>query len=228
MNRFARHVLANVLIVVVSLLTVTSLVTAGYYSYFPLYAATHPTQLAMSAVKMDAPAWTGSGVYLGNGYIITAGHVADGLSSIGILLSDGTKTQGEVLWRNTLSDEGYDVALVYSPGLGAKSSTLNCDPTVTGQNIHIVGNPGPLEFLTSWGRISGSVKTGQWDRWKSLVALDITAAPGVSGGPVFNDAEQVVGILVSGLILPGRGAFAYSMMVPSETICLLLARAPSK
>ena len=45
-------------------------------------------------------------------------------------------------------------------------------------------------------------------------ALDITAAPGDSGGPVYDDETgEVLGILVSGMILPMRGTFPYSYMV---------------
>ena len=186
--------------------------------------AHHTEALAMSTVKMEAPGWTGSGVYLGKGYVLTAGHVADGLPAIDIELSTGAKTHGTVLWTNTKEFGGYDVALVYSPDLAAESSPISCEPTHVGDDITIVGNPGPLTFLKTWGRVSGAIASGQWDNWKYLVALDITAAPGVSGGPVFNAAGEVVGILVSGLVLQDRGVFPYSMMVPSTAICQLLAR----
>ena len=226
MNRFVWHVAINVAILVCSLLTVTALVALGWYSWRPLYEATHPPALAMSAVKMQAPMWSGSGVYLGHGFIVTAGHVADGLSSIEIDLSTGAKAQGEVLWTNTLEGDGYDVALIYAPDLPAQSASLSCRQSEVGDHISIVGNPGPLTFLTTWGRVSGPVSAGQWDRWKSLVALDIVAAPGVSGGPVYSADGSVVGILVSGLVIPGRGTYGYSMMVPSTAICRLMGRAP--
>lgn len=179
--------------------------------------------LALSAVKMEAPQWTGSGVYLGNGYIITAGHVTDGLQSIDIELSTGAKTKGTVLWANTPEVGGYDVSLVYAPNLQATAAPLSCKPTFVGEDVTIVGNPLTLTFLETWGKVSGAIQPGQWSSWKSLVALDIVAAPGVSGGPVYSKGGEVVGILVSGLI-SDRGTFGYSMMVPSTTICQLLAR----
>jgi len=221
---FVGHVAGNVAIVVCSLLSVAVLVGAGYVGWVPVYAAMHPPPpLAISSVKMEAPNWTGSGVYLGNGYIITAGHVTDGLISINIELSDGTKTKGTVLWTNTPEVGGYDVSLVYAPNLHARASHLDCAPTHVGEAVSIIGNPGPLMFLKTWGRVSGSIGDLQWGPWHSLVALDITSAPGVSGAPVFNTDNAVVGILVSGLVMP-RGSYAYSMMVPSLTICELLAR----
>lgn len=180
--------------------------------------------LALSAVKLDAPMWTGSGVHIGNGFILTAGHVTDGLQSIGVLLSDGTKAEGDVLWTNAPEPGGYDVSLVYVPDLKAEAAPLSCAATHTGEAVSIVGNPGPLTFLTTWGRVSGVIAAGQWYVWKSLVALDIVSAPGVSGGPVYDESGEVVGILVSGMVLPERGNFGYSMMVPSTAICHLLGR----
>ena len=186
--------------------------------------ATPKLHLPLSAVKMVAPMWTGSGVHIGNGFILTAGHVTDGLTNINVLLSDGSTAVGEVLWTNSPEVGGYDVSLVYVPGLKAEASPLSCAPTHTGEDVSIIGNPGPLTFLETWGKVSGPITAGQWYVWKSLVALDIVSAPGVSGGPVFDAGGEVVGILVSGLIIEGRGNYAYSMMVPGTAICHLLGR----
>lgn len=212
---------------VLSLLIAVGVVAGCWFWAAPAATAVRtwisPPPLAMSAVKLTAPFWTGSGVYLGDGFIITAGHVTDGLKNISVLMSDGKKATGEVLWTNTLDGGGYDVSLVYAKGLPAASAKLSCRPTKVGDHVSIVGNPNILTFLETWGRVSGAVSPLGWGDWKSLVALDIVAAPGVSGGPVYNDSGGVVGILVSGLV-DQHGTYGYSFMVPSTTICMMLGR----
>ena len=217
----------SILVNLVTMAIAAVVVLCSYLAWMPAVTAYHdmttPKAHVMSAVKMEAPGWTGSGVYLGDGFIITAGHVTAGLRSIDVELSDGNKVKAEVLWTNTPTDGGYDVSLVYAANLPAASAPLSCKPTATGEAVTIIGNPDSLTFLQSWGRVSGKVTKGDWGDWKSLVALDVVAAPGVSGGPVYNNNGDVVGILVSGLS-DARGNYGYTFMVPSTTICMMLGR----
>lgn len=167
----------------------------------------------------------GSGVHIGNGYIITAGHVTEGQTTVTVKGKDGKIHEGEILWLNHASD----VSLVHvadTKGLGV--AKLDCAPTHVGDAIRIEGNPSSVEFAVTWGRVSAFGKTGFENidngLWRVLVTLDATAAPGVSGGPVYDgDGYTVRGILVSGMITP-RGNFAYSYMVPSTEICRMMAR----
>lgn len=178
-----------------------------------------------TAVRMDLVNGHGSGVSLGGGVFLTAGHVTENAASVTVKTQDGKSGAGEVLWLN----HAYDVSLVYVPGLKDEpGSPMSCAATKVGQAITIVGNPLNTEFAESWGRVSGLGKTGLEDLqnglWKELVTLDATAAPGVSGGPIYNNLGEIVGILVSGAV-SDRGTFGYSYMVPSTVICRLLGRA---
>lgn len=192
--------------------------------------APHPIvpwqSLPSPTVKITVSGGHGSGVHIGNGYIITAGHVTEGQTSVSVKGKDGKESKGEILWLNHASD----VSLVHiddwrSLGVAA----LSCAPTKVGDAIRIEGNPSAVEFATTWGRVSAFGKTGFENldgkgMWRLLVTLDATAAPGVSGGPVYDgDGYTVRGILVSGMVTP-RGTFAYSYMVPATEICRMMGR----
>ncbi|MER9685921.1 serine protease [Mesorhizobium sp. M0139] len=181
-------------------------------------AALAPTDLAKSAVRVEVAGGHGSGVHIGNGFFITAGHVGKDVTSVILTAQDGSKYTGEVLWA--VLGQGHDVALVYSPkAAGLDASSLSCSPSYVGQAVRLVGNPMDLEFANTWGRVSSNFgfTAGPWN---GLIPLDLTGTFGVSGGPVYDEAtSEVVGILVSGL--PNTG---YTLMVPGADICRMLGR----
>lgn len=179
-----------------------------------------------SVVKITSGGGHGSGVHLGNGFILTAGHVADMGPVFDISTKSGKTAKARVLWSNHASD----VALLRTEeAFDFPASKLQCKATNVGQAVRLEGNPSDTEFATSWGRVSAFGKTGFENAdglglWKVLVTLDMTAAPGTSGGPIFDgETNNVVGILVSGMQTQ-RGTFAYTYMVPSTEICTMFAR----
>lgn len=177
---------------------------------------------ALSTLKIITSTGHGSGVHIGNGYILTAAHVVAGDQSVRVMASHNGEEPADVLWVN----KAHDVALLRSDYLkGVDSSPLSCKPLGVGQSVKATGNPGPLEFITSWGRVSSDeAKRGNW---KSSIIVDLTIAPGSSGGPLFDTRGNVVGLVV-GIALTTIGfssaPIPYSYAVPSTAICFLLAR----
>lgn len=175
---------------------------------------------AMSAVLVSDDSGHGSGVHIGNGFIVTAAHVVEGKSAMDVTDSLGNKHAGTVLWSN----KSYDVALIRIDGYGdIRKSILACSPPSIGTNIVAKGNPLNLQNITTWGRVASDVR--ERDRWKLSFIADITIAPGMSGGPVFDARGNVVGIAVGVAVVPFLGAAAISYIVPSEAVCALMARA---
>ncbi|KRB22661.1 S1 family peptidase [Mesorhizobium sp. Root172] len=193
-------------------------------------AAAAPVEKPFTTVRIDITKEKGdghgSGVSLGHGVFLTAGHVTEDATSLTVKTRAGKSGTAEVLWSN----HAYDVSIIYVEALKDEpGSPMACAATTIGEDITIVGNPLNTEFATSWGRISSLEKTGLENLdgkglWRSLVTMDATAAPGVSGGPIFDKDGEIVGILVSGAV-SDRGTFGYSYMVPSTAICRLLGRA---
>lgn len=99
----------------------------------------------------------GSGVHIGNGYVVTAAHVVGDNKSMTLKSPDGGTQEAEVLWRN----KTYDVALMRAADpdkLG--TAHLACRTPKAGELISAKGNPLNIEFVTVWGRVAGDARAG--------------------------------------------------------------------
>jgi serine protease Do len=177
-----------------------------------------PIATATAVVKLMDKDGHGSGVHIGDGYILTAAHVVGFAKTMTLKASDGRGQTATTLWAN----KDYDVALMRASKpeyLGA--ADLDCSPNYDGQPITAYGHPMDLEFVSSAGRVVGSARS--LDVWASAVPVDMTIVPGQSGGGVINDSGSVVGIAV-GVQVYNMGVTGFGMIVPAATICMLLAR----
>ena len=181
-----------------------------------------PHHHALSTVMVSDEGGHGSGVHIGNGYILTAAHVVEDNKTMTIMDSDRKTQPGTVLWKNTV----YDVALIRvkdTSNLGR--SKLSCEPKFeVGEQIEAVGNPVNLQWVHTFGRVSGGI--AERGPWKLSVLADISIGPGMSGGPVFDRMGHVVGLAVGLSIAPlglVPSIYGVSYIVPSQAVCGLLA-----
>lgn len=141
----------------------------------------------------------GSGVIVdSNGYILTNSHVvANGnAKEITVLLDNGDKIAGSVLW----SDPLLDLAIVKVDITNLPAATLgDSDKLEVGELAVAIGNPLGLEFQRSVtsGIISGLNRSVQVDAnnvIEDLIQTDASINPGNSGGPLLNKSGEVIGI----------------------------------
>lgn len=142
---------------------------------------------------------SGSGVIVdSNGYILTNSHVVgDGdAKSINVLLENGDKLPGKVLWN----DAYLDLAIVKVEATGLPVADLgDSDSLEVGQLAVAIGNPLGLDFqrtVTS-GVISGlnrSIRLSKNVVIDDLIQTDASINPGNSGGPLLNKNGEVIGI----------------------------------
>lgn len=203
------------LMVVLFLLSISFVLSAAY----PLRTVPAP---ASSVVKIIVEGGHGSGVHIGNGYVLTATHVVDGKTGIKLKSSLGDIQDVEVLWAN----KARDVALLRAKRPDRlQASALSCDPLTLGQKITAEGNPGAAEFVRFRGEVAGAVR--QAGPWAAAVPIDLSGGPGISGGPIFDEQGRVSGIYV-GIYLVSAGfsamAIGLGLAVPSSVICELMAR----
>lgn len=184
----------------------------------------NPTPTGKPTVKIVLERGHGSGVYIGNGLILTAAHVVvnskDG--NVKVKTEGGNILKGEVLWMS----KARDVALVKVSGtFGLSPAVLSCSTPQIGDAIQARGNPLSVEFFSSWGHIAGTPR--EMGRWLEIVPTDLTVVMGMSGGPVFDVRGEVVGLVVGvmgapmGISVSITGA---SVVVPGSAICPLLGR----
>lgn len=164
-----------------------------------------------SWVKIDiAEAGVCSGVHIGNGKILTAAHCTESPQPLSI-----NEKKAELIWAS----KDYDVALLdLEDGSTLPSSFVSCDPLGIGDYVHAIGSPFGIVDINTWGKVAGEPR--QMERWKEVIPLNLSAAPGSSGGPVYNEYGEVVALIVAGHVPFGNMMFA----VPSTVICSIMGK----
>jgi len=205
------------------------------FSAASAYAYMRPPSpiMATSVVKVQLTSGHGSGVHIGNGYIVTAAHVVaatltatdDAGKSVTLKTSDGKTRPVDVLWINA----AYDLALLRTSADGLEASPLDCRTAIDGELIKASGNPTSLEFVSAYGHVTGAAR--EEGPWKTVLVTDMTVVMGMSGGPTFSEDGHVIGItvgvlsaMIPGGMLPQVSLTGFGMMVPSSAVCLLLGR----
>ncbi len=159
---------------------------------------------------------SGSGVIVSqDGYIVTNNHVIADAETITVTLSDGTAYEAKLIG----ADETTDLALIKIEATGLQPAVIGESETLKrGQTAIIIGNPlGYLEGSVSAGVISGLDRTLNFSDGSTIyhmIQTDASVNPGNSGGGLFNDRGQLVGIVsakTSATSIEGLG-FA----IPSE------------
>lgn len=143
----------------------------------------------------------GTGIIVSkDGYVMTNKHVIDGVSNVGIALSDGTTySDVQVLGSDPLND----VAFLKIPNVHDLPAAELGDSTSirVGQKVVAIGNSlGQYQNTVTSGIISGtgrpvSAQAGsQVETLTDLIQTDAAINPGNSGGPLLNLQGQVIGI----------------------------------
>ena len=173
-----------------------------------------PSPPAMSTVKLSFAQGHGSGVYIGNGLILTAAHVVDGQKKLAVKTSESEHGDAEVMW----AAKEFDVALLrLIRPLKLAASRVSCDDPAVGTAVRMIGNPAYDEFVVFRGVVAAT--SGPRYDVRSMMVLDMAVAPGVSGGPILDNEGNVVGI-INAMI-----GFSIGYGVPGKTLCMLLGRA---
>jgi len=150
-----------------------------------------------SVVVIRSPIGQGSGfLYSTSNIIVTNYHVVEDETDIEIEFFDRTRTQATVIG----SDAYSDVAVLTVPTAPAEVTPLNFgNQSSIGQQVVAIGNPLGLTESLSVGYIS------QVNRLLDIepiivpvLQLDLTVAPGSSGGPLLDMSGNVVGITNAG------------------------------
>lgn len=137
----------------------------------------------------DMPA---SGFYIGNGIVITAGHVTKEESIYKVVFENGDESK--VLER--IVHEDFDVGFL-------RISEPNCPALVfdkkvlkRGESVYILGHPRGATFAVSRGIVSGrSIVAGHFG-YISLLITDAIAYRGNSGSVVVDEQGEIRGVYV--------------------------------
>ncbi len=147
-----------------------------------------------------------------DGHIVTNAHVVADVAAVSVRLRDGRPFRGRVVGL----DKRSDVALlkIDVSGLPAASIGKSAD-LVAGQWVFAVGSPFGLEGTVTAGIVSAPHRTLPGSGGVALIQTDVAVNPGSSGGPLFNQRGEVVGM--NTLIFSMNGGFmGVSLAVPID------------
>ncbi|MGD2201573.1 MAG: trypsin-like peptidase domain-containing protein, partial [Candidatus Bathyarchaeota archaeon] len=155
----------------------------------------------------------GSGfVWMDEGYILTNWHVVNETSTVNVEFHDGTRVQGTVIGLDAYSD----VAVLNISGGPRDAVPLelgNSSEIWVGQEIVAIGNPLGVSGSLSSGFISQvNEKLDLPPLIVPVLQLDLSVAPGSSGGPLLDLKGNVLGITNAGTF------FGFNFAVPSNMV----------
>ena len=142
----------------------------------------------------------GSGVAVGKSEVATNCHVVEHAHSIAV--SQAADAEGGETYRMSaqviVSDAERDLCLLWVDGLSEPPAALVAEIGATrqlsvGESVFAVGAPQGLELSLSQGVVS-QLRGIRGKRAAPLVQTDAAISPGSSGGGLFNDRAELVGI----------------------------------
>ena len=154
----------------------------------------------------------GSGFVIeADGVIVTNAHVVEGADKVVVNLKDGRTFDAEV----TGLDRATDIAVLKIDADDLPSLRFGAsDALMVGQPVVAVGNPFGLGQTVTTGIVSAlgrDIKAGPFD---DFIQTDAAINRGNSGGPLLNDAGEVVGINTA-IFSPSGGSVGLGFAVPS-------------
>lgn len=137
----------------------------------------------------------GSGVIMSeDGYIITNNHVVEGAQTVSVSLSDGTQYPATIIGTDATSD----IAVIKIDMTGLSAATFSDSSQISvGDFCMAIGNPmGVLSGTVTDGIISALDReiTVQGNAM-TLLQMSAAVSPGNSGGGLFNDNGDLIGIV---------------------------------
>jgi serine protease Do len=171
----------------------------------------------------------GSGVLIStDGRVLTAAHVVQTADAVAVEFPGGTLIKASIV----ASDPSADVALLQLERVpdGVQPATLgDSDKAEVGDEIFVVGAPFGISHTLTVGHVSarrrpnttfGSMETAE------MFQTDAAINEGNSGGPMFNVAGEVIGV-VSRIVSSSGGSEGLGFVVTSNMARRLLFAEPT-
>jgi serine protease Do len=170
---------------------------------------------------------TGSGVLISaDGKVMTAAHVVHSMNEINVEFLGGETVSAKVIASEPAADLSM-IQLERVPGGARVAKMADSDTVRVGDPVYIVGAPYGLSYSLSTGIISARWAPNSVHRAMPLAEFfqtNATINTGNSGGPMFNAAGEVIGI-VSHNISKSGGSEGLGFVVTMKTAQeLLLAK----
>jgi hypothetical protein len=192
-----------------------------------LVARALPFRGSILDIECDTAAGStrGTGTKTTNGLIVTAFHVVNGCTASAFVAEGGVQVGGGGSFFQPVA--GRDLAIIQGITWSPAGAALAGVPALEGVHPSIgdptllVSYPGAitndLQFTVATvadDDVVSSLEPALRTFWSSAFSADVSTEHGSSGGPVFNQAGQWVGILVGGLLFPPSSEAFLKVVIP--------------
>lgn len=162
----------------------------------------------------------GSGFIIsGDGLIVTNNHVIDGATTVTVKFVDGTEHDATVIGADPLTD----IALLDIEGTGLPTVAFgSSDVMRVGDEVIAMGNPFGLGGTVTTGIVSAKDRDIQSGPFDSFIQTDAAINRGNSGGPLFNDKGEVIGVNTA-IFSPNGANAGIGFAVPSDLVSAIVA-----
>ncbi len=147
-----------------------------------------------------------------DGYMLTNHHVVEGADKITVTLNDRTELDATLVG----SDERSDVAVLKVAGTRFPALPIGDSNTIrVGEPVLAIGSPFGFDYSASAGIVSAKSRSFSRETSVPFIQTDVALNPGNSGGPLFNQRGEVVGI--NSRIFSGTGGYmGLSFSIPMD------------
>lgn len=169
--------------------------------------------------RIDAPSVPaveqayGTGFFVSNdGYILTNYHVVEGAQTVSVTLSDRLELDAQIVGV----DPHSDIAVLKAQGDNFPVAQIAEDYNLkVGEPVLAIGSPFGFDYSASAGIVSAKSRSFGREAIVPFIQSDVALNPGNSGGPLFNQKGEVVG--VNSRIFSGTGGYmGLSFSIPID------------
>lgn len=175
---------------------------SGVLTTQEIYDKCLPSVVSISVKSSEGGSGVGSGFIISeDGYIATANHVVDGMTSISVILSDGRFYSAKVIDGNDFTD----LALIKIDASGLTPIEIgSSSDLLVGDSVVAIGTPASVNFAGSLatGHVSYlnrefklSDGNGGVEKKMTLIQTNALVNPGNSGCPLINEYGEAVGLV---------------------------------
>jgi S1-C subfamily serine protease len=158
--------------------------------------------------------WSGTGWAIGSNYVVTNNHVTDGARTIKIrgVGGDGNTTYTA---KVVATDKVNDLAILKIddyrfPGFGSIPYSVRSNMAEVGEDVFVLGYP-LTQYMGDEIKLTNGIISSRTGYQGDIANYQISAPiqPGNSGGPMFDNKGNVIGVVVAGV--PGAENVGYAI-----------------
>lgn len=162
----------------------------------------------------------GSGFIISeDGLIVTNNHVIDGTSTVTVKFANGSEQVATIVGTDPLTD----IALLDIEGSDLPTVAFGSSEAMrVGDEVIAMGNPFGLGGTVTTGIVSAKDRNINAGPFDEFIQTDAAINRGNSGGPLFNNAGEVIGVNTA-IFSPNGTNAGIGFAVPSDLVSRIVA-----